>query len=85
MMNIDNMTRPLNFDVGGVAENEGKTFGRGEFSYDDPNLIKFIQRKANQNETTYQEELMKFVDQVESFYRNQNADGGIVSLNNLKG
>ena len=63
MMDINNMTRPLNFDVGGMAaEDEGKTFGRGEFSYDDPNLINFIQRRADQNDTTYREELMKFVD-----------------------
>ena len=53
MMDINNMTRPLNFDVGGMAaEDEGKTFGRGEFSYDDPNLINFIQRRADQNDTS---------------------------------
>jgi hypothetical protein len=84
MMNIDNMTRPLNFDVGGMAaEDEGKTFGRGEFSYDDPNLIKFIQKRADSNKTTFKEELMKFVDEVESFYRNKKANGGIVSINSL--
>lgn len=80
MMDINNMTRPLNFDVGGMAaEDEGKTFGRGEFSYDDPKLIKFIQKKADQNNTTYQEELIKFVDEVESFYRNKKAEGGIMT------
>lgn len=80
MMDINNMIRPLTFDVGGIAaEDEGKTFGRGEFSYDDPKLIKFIQKKADQNNTTYQEELMKFVDQVESFYRNKKAEGGIMT------
>jgi len=84
MMDINNMTRPLNFDVGGMAaEDEGKTFGRGEFSYDDPNLINFIQRRADQNDTTYREELMKFVDEVESFYRNKKAQGGIVSISSL--
>ena len=84
MMKIDNMTRPLNFDVGGMAaEDEGKTFGRGEFSYDDPNLINFIQQRADSNETTFKEELMKFVDEVESFYRNKKANGGIVSINSL--
>ena len=84
MMNINNMTRPLNFDVGGMAaEDEGKTFGRGEFSYDDPNLINFIQRRADQNDTTYREELMKFVEEVESFYRNKKAQGGIVSISSL--
>jgi len=84
MMNINNMIRPLNFDVGGMAaEDEGKTFGRGEFSYDDPNLINFIQRRADQNDTTYREELMKFVDEVESFYRNKKAQGGIVSISSL--
>ena len=84
MMNIDNMTRPLNFEVGGMAaEDEGKTFGRGEFSYDDPNLINFIQRRADQNDTTYREELMKFVEEVESFYRNKKAQGGIVSISSL--
>lgn len=61
-------------------QDEGKTFGRGEFSYDDPNLIQFIQRRADENDTTYQEELMKFVDEVESFYRNM-ADGGAVKPN----
>ena len=84
MMDINNMTRPLNFDVGGMAaEDEGKTFGRGEFSYDDPNLINFIQRRADQNDTTYREELMKFVEEVESFYRNKKAQGGIVSISSL--
>ena len=84
MMDINNMTRPLNFDVGGMAaEDEGKTFGRGEFSYDDPNLINFIQRRADQNDTTYREELMKFVEEVESFYRNKKSQGGIVSISSL--
>ena len=84
MMDINNMTRPLNFDVGGMAaEDEGKTFGRCEFSYDDPNLINFIQRRADQNDTTYREELMKFVEEVESFYRNKKAQGGIVSISSL--
>ena len=84
MMDINNMTRPLNFEMGGMAaEDEGKTFGRGEFSYDDPNLINFIQRRADQNDTTYREELMKFVDEVESFYRNKKAQGGIVSISSL--
>ena len=64
-------------------EDEGKTFGNGEFYYDDPNLIKFIQRRADSNETTFKEELMKFVDEVESFYRNKKANGGIVSINSL--
>jgi len=66
-----------------IPEDEGKTFGRGEFSYDDPNLIKFIQKRADSNETTFKEELMKFVDEVESFYRNKKANGGIVSINSL--
>ena len=84
MMDINKMTRPLKFDVGGMAaEDEGKTFGRGEFSYDDPNLINFIQRRADQNDTTYREELMKFVEEVESFYRNKKAQGGIVSISSL--
>tara|TARA_R100001129_G_scaffold163936_1_gene129874 strand:+ start:20 stop:469 length:450 start_codon:yes stop_codon:yes gene_type:complete len=84
MMDINNMTRPLNFEMGGMAaEDEGKTFGRGEFSYDDPNLINFIQRRADQNDTTYREELMKFVEEVESFYRNKKAQGGIVSISSL--
>ena len=84
MMDINNMIRPLNFEMGGMAaEDEGKTFGRGEFSYDDPNLINFIQRRADQNDTTYREELMKFVDEVESFYRNKKAQGGIVSISSL--
>ena len=62
---------------------EGKTFGQGEFSYDDPKLIEFIQRKADQNDTTYQEELIKFVDEVESFYKTRKmADGGAVRPNN---
>jgi hypothetical protein len=60
---------------------EGKTFGNGEFYYDDPNLIRFIQKRADQNGTTYQEELMKFVDEVESFYRNKKANGGLASFN----
>lgn len=60
---------------------EGKTFGNGEFYYDDPKLIEFIQRRADQNGTTYQEELMKFVDEVESFYRNKKANGGLASFN----
>jgi len=84
MMDINNMIRPLNFEMGGMAaEDEGKTFGRGEFSYDDPNLINFIQRRADQNDTTYREELMKFVEEVESFYRNKKAQGGIVSISSL--
>lgn len=60
---------------------EGKTFGNGEFYYDDPKLIEFIQRRADSNGTTYQEELMKFVDEVESFYRNKKANGGLASFN----
>ena len=60
---------------------EGKTFGNGEFYYDDPNLIRFIQKRADQNGTTYQEELMKFVDEVEGFYRNKKANGGLASFN----
>jgi len=55
---------------------EGKTFGNGEFYYDDPKLIEFIQRRADNNGTTYQEELFKFVEEVESFYRNKKANGG---------
>ena len=65
----------------GNPQDEGKTFGNGEFYYDDPNLIRFIQRRADQNGTTYQEELMKFVDEVESFYRNKKANGGLASFN----
>ena len=61
-------------------EDEGKTFGQGEFYYDDPNLIRFIQQKADQNGTSYQEELMKFVDEVESSYRDKKAKGGIASI-----
>ena len=61
-------------------EDEGKTFGQGEFHYDDPQLIEFIQRRADQNGTSYQEELMKFVDEVEGFYRNRKAEGGIASI-----
>ena len=53
-------------------EDEGKTFGQGEFYYDDPNLIRFIQQKADQNGTSYQEELMKYVEEVEGFYKNKN-------------
>ena len=41
-------------------EDEGKTFGNGEFYYDDPNLIRFIQQKADENGTSYQDELMKY-------------------------
>ena len=59
---------------------EGKTFGNGEFYYDDPKLIEFIQRRADSNGTTYQEELMKFVDEVEGFYKNKKADGGDLKL-----
>ena len=61
-------------------EDEGKTFGQGEVYYDDPNLIRFIQQKADQNGTSYQEELMKFVDEVESSYRDKKAEGGIASI-----
>ena len=61
-------------------EDEGKTFGQGEFYYDDPNLIRFIQQRADQNGTSYQEELMKFVDEVESSYRDKKAKGGIASI-----
>ena len=53
-------------------EDEGKTFGQGEFYYDDPQLIEFIQRRADQNGTSYQEELMKYVEEVEGFYNNKN-------------
>ena len=59
---------------------EGKTFGNGEFYYDDPKLIEFIQRRADSNGTTYQEELFKFVDEVEGFYRNKKADGGDLEI-----
>ncbi len=61
-------------------EDEGKTFGQGEFYYDDPNLIRFIQQKADQNGTSYQEELMKYVEEVEGFYRDKKAEGGIASI-----
>lgn len=61
-------------------EDEGKTFGNGEFYYDDPNLIRFIQQKADQNGTSYQEELMKFEQEVEGFYRDKKANGGIASI-----
>lgn len=60
---------------------EGKTFGNGEFYYDDPKLIEFIQRRADSNGTTYQEELFKFVDEVEGFYKNKKANGGLASFN----
>ena len=59
---------------------EGKTFGNGEFYYDDPKLIEFIQRRADSNGTTYQEELMKFVNEVEGFYKNKKADGGDLEI-----
>jgi len=59
---------------------EGKTFGNGEFYYDDPKLIEFIQRRADSNGTTYQEELFKFVEEVEGFYRNKKADGGDLEI-----
>lgn len=61
---------------------EGKTFGNGEFYYDDPKLIEFIQRRADSNGTTYQEELFKFVDEVEGFYRNKKSNGGKFSDGN---
>ena len=61
-------------------EDEGKSFGNGEFYYDDPKLIEFIQRKADQNGTSYQEELMKYVEEVEGFYRDKKANGGIASI-----
>ena len=60
---------------------EGKTFGNGEFYYDDPKLIEFIQRRADSNGTTYQEELFKFVNEVEGFYRNKKANGGVAAFN----
>lgn len=60
---------------------EGKTFGNGEFYYDDPKLIEFIQKRADSNGTTYQEELFKFVDEVEGFYRNKKANGGVAAFN----
>ena len=60
---------------------EGKTFGNGEFYYDDPKLIEFIQRRADSNGTTYQEELFKFVNEVEGFYRNKKANGGLAAFN----
>ena len=66
-------------------EDEGKTFGQGEFYYDDPNLIRFIQQRADQNGTSYQEELMKFVDEVESSYRDKKAEGGIASIRDFTG
>ena len=59
---------------------EGKTFGNGEFYYDDPKLIEFIQRRADSNGTTYQEELFKFVNEVEGFYRNKKANGGLAAF-----
>lgn len=59
---------------------EGKTFGNGEFYYDDPKLIEFIQRRADSNGTTYQEELFKFVEEVEGFYRNKKANGGLAAF-----
>lgn len=60
---------------------EGKTFGNGEFYYDDPKLIEFVQRRADSNGTTYQEELFKFVDEVEGFYKNKKANGGVAAFN----
>ena len=66
-------------------EDEGKTFGNGEFYYDDPNLIQFIQKKADENGTNYQDELMKFVDEVEGFYRDKKAEGGIASIQDFTG
>ena len=66
-------------------EDEGKTFGNGEFYYDDPNLIQFIQKKADENGTNYQDELMKFVDEVEGFYRDKKAEGGIASVRDFTG
>jgi hypothetical protein len=62
------------------SSDEGKTFGNGEFYYDDPKLIEFIQRRADSNGTTYQEELFKFVDEVEGFYKNKKADGGDLEI-----
>jgi hypothetical protein len=62
-----------------------KTFGQGEFYYDDPNLIRFIQQKADQNGTSYQEELMKYVEEVEGFYRDKKAEGGIASIRDFTG
>ena len=59
---------------------EGKTFGNGEFYYDDPKLIEFIQRKADSNGTTYQEELFKYVQEVEEFYKNKKANGGLAAF-----
>ena len=83
MMNMDEIIRPLgyahggmHYEHGGFHKEEGKTFGQGEFHYDDPNLIRFIKKRADQNETTYQEELMKFVDEVEGFYRNKKNEVG---------
>ena len=80
---MDDMIRPLgyahggmHYEHGGFHKEEGKTFGQGEFHYDDPNLIRFIKKRADQNETTYQEELMKFVDEVEGFYRNKKNEVG---------
>ena len=82
-------------------EDEGKTFGNGEFYYDDPNLIQFIQKRANENGTDYQDELFKFVEEVEGFYRDKNysinpnvkahaernkkAEGGIASVRDFTG
>ena len=83
MRDIYRMTKPLGYSHGGLHEEEGKTFGQGEFDYDDPNLIRFIKSRARQNETTYQEELMKFVDEVESFYRNKKNQGGIMNINQM--
>jgi len=66
-------------------EDEGKTFGNGEFYYDDPNLIQFIQKRADENGTDYQDELFKFVEEVEGFYRDKKAKGGIASVRDFTG
>jgi len=66
-------------------EDEGKSFGNGEFYYDDPNLIQFIQKRADENGTDYQDELFKFVEEVEGFYRDKKAKGGIASVRDFTG
>jgi hypothetical protein len=65
-------------------EDEGKTFGQGEFYYDDPNLIRFIQQKADQNGTSYQEELMKYEEEVEGFYKDKNKNVDTFNPNDYK-
>ena len=51
-----------------------------EFHLDDPSLIQFIKRKAgtdDEDSPEYQDELMRFMEEVSSFKKNQ---GGIMSM-----